>query len=84
MAAVAQFGSELDAATQAQLARGQRMVEILKQDQYEPRGVAQQVMIIFAGVNGFLDDLPVESCRDFEREFLRYMETRYPQGPVAF
>jgi F-type H+-transporting ATPase subunit alpha len=79
MAAFAQFGSELDAATQAQLARGQRMVEILKQDQYEPRGVAQQVMIIFAGVNGFLDDLPVESCREFEREFLRYMETRYPQ-----
>jgi F-type H+-transporting ATPase subunit alpha len=79
MAAFAQFGSELDAATQAQLARGQRMVEILKQDQYEPLGVAQQVMIIFAGVNGFLDDIPVESCRDFEREFLRYMETRYPQ-----
>ena len=79
MAAFAQFGSELDAATQAQLARGQRMVEILKQDQYEPRGVAQQVIIIFAGVNGLLDDIPVESCLAFERELLRYMETRYPQ-----
>ena len=79
MAAFAQFGSDLDAATQAQLARGQRMVEILKQDQYEPRGVAQQVIIIFAGVNGLLDDIPVESCLAFERELLRYMETRYPQ-----
>jgi F-type H+-transporting ATPase subunit alpha len=79
MAAFAQFGSELDAATQAQLARGQRMVEILKQDQYVPRSVTQQVMIIFAGVNGYLDDLAVESCREFEQEFLQYMDTRYPQ-----
>jgi F-type H+-transporting ATPase subunit alpha len=79
MAAFAQFGSELDAATQAQLARGQRMVEILKQDQYEPRSVTQQVIIIFAGVNGYLDDVPVEACREFERGFLQYMETRYPQ-----
>lgn len=77
MAAFAQFGSELDAATQAQLARGQRMVEILKQDQYEPRAVAQQIMTIFAGVNGYLDDLPVASCRAFERELLQYMEARY-------
>ncbi|GIX45803.1 MAG: ATP synthase subunit alpha [Candidatus Tectimicrobiota bacterium] len=79
MAAFAQFASELDAATQAQLARGQRMVEILKQDQYQPMGVAQQVMIIFVGVNGYLDDIPVEACRRFEQEFLRFMETRYPQ-----
>jgi F-type H+-transporting ATPase subunit alpha len=79
MAAFAQFGSELDAATQAQLARGQRMVEILKQDQYEPRSVTQQVIIIFAGVNGYLDDVPVEACREFERGFLQYMETRDPQ-----
>ena len=77
MAAFAQFGSELDAATQAQLARGQRMVEILKQDQYEPRAVAQQIVIIFAGVNGYLDDLPVASCRAFERELLQYMEARH-------
>ncbi|MEE8303948.1 MAG: F0F1 ATP synthase subunit alpha [Candidatus Tectomicrobia bacterium] len=79
MAAFAQFGSELDAATQAQLARGQHMVEILKQDQYEPRSAAQQVITLFAGVNGYLDDIPVESCRAFERDFLQFMETRYPQ-----
>jgi F-type H+-transporting ATPase subunit alpha len=79
MAAFAQFGSELDAATQAQLARGQRMVEVLKQDQYEPRSVTQQVTIVFAGVNGYLDDVPVGACREFERGFLQYMDTRYPQ-----
>ncbi|MGQ4810296.1 ATP synthase subunit alpha [Candidatus Entotheonellaceae bacterium PAL068K] len=79
MAAFAQFGSELDAATQAQLARGQRMVEILKQDQYEPRAVAQQVVTIYAGVNGYLDDLPVESCRPFERQFLQFMQTHHAQ-----
>jgi F-type H+-transporting ATPase subunit alpha len=81
MAAFAQFGSELDAATQAQLARGQRMVEILKQDQYEPLAVDQQIMIIFAAVNGFLDDVPVEMCQEFAREFLQHMETRH--APVA-
>jgi F-type H+-transporting ATPase subunit alpha len=79
MAAFAQFGSELDAATQAQLSRGQRMVELLKQDQYEPRSVTQQVMAIFAGVNGYMDDLPVTACRNFERDFLQFMETRHPQ-----
>ena len=79
MAAFAQFGSELDAATQAQLARGQRMVEILKQDQYEPVAVDDQVMLIFAAVNGFLDDVPVEMCQEFVREFLQYMEARHPQ-----
>src|ERR671933_222635 len=68
MAAFAQFGSELDAATQAQLARGERMVELLKQDQYEPLRVEQQVMSIFAGVNGFLDNVPVELVRDFAKE----------------
>jgi F-type H+-transporting ATPase subunit alpha len=79
MAAFAQFGSELDAATQAQLARGERMVELLKQDQYEPLRVEQQVMSIFAGVNGFLDDIPVELVRDCAKELLQYIETRYPQ-----
>jgi F-type H+-transporting ATPase subunit alpha len=79
MAAFAQFGSELDAATQAQLARGQRMVEILKQNQYEPRGMVQQVMVIFAGVNGYLDDIPTELCRDFEADLLQFMETRQRQ-----
>jgi F-type H+-transporting ATPase subunit alpha len=79
MAAFAQFGSELDAATQAQLARGQRMVEILKQYQYEPYDMTQQVISIFAGVNGYLDPIPTAACRDFERELLQYMDTRYPQ-----
>ena len=79
MAAFAQFGSELDAATQAQLARGERMVELLKQDQYEPLRVEQQIISLFAGVNGFLDDVPVEVSRDFAQELLQYIETRYPQ-----
>src|SRR6185295_12109432 len=60
MAAFAQFGSELDKATQAQLSRGVRMVELLKQGQYKPMPVADQVLSLFAGVNGFLDDLPVD------------------------
>ena len=77
MAAFAQFGSELDAATQAQLLRGQRMVELLKQDQYEPRNVVQQVFSIYAGVNGLMDDVPVELCRDFEIELNQYLETHH-------
>src|SRR5262247_3889534 len=77
-AAFAQFGSELDAATQSQLTRGERMVELLKQDQYEPLRVEQQIISIFAGVNGFLDDVPVELSRDFAKELLQYIETRYP------
>jgi F-type H+-transporting ATPase subunit alpha len=79
MAAFAQFGSELDAATQAQLARGARLVEILKQDQYEPMSFAQQVVVIFAAINGFLDDIPVEASRDFARDLLQAIETRSPQ-----
>ncbi|MBI3016288.1 MAG: F0F1 ATP synthase subunit alpha, partial [Candidatus Tectomicrobia bacterium] len=79
MAAFAQFGSELDPATQAQLARGQRMVEILKQGQYEPLPVEKQIMLIYAGVSGYLDNVPVEACRKFEKEFYAFMENRYPQ-----
>jgi F-type H+/Na+-transporting ATPase subunit alpha len=81
MAAFAQFGSELDAATQAQLTRGERMVEILKQDQYKPLPVEKQIMIIYAGVNGYLDDLPVEACRRFEEEFYPFMDSRYAAVP---
>ena len=73
-----QFGSELDKATQAQLVRGERMVEILKQGQYEPLAVAKQVMIIYAGTNGLLDDLPVSSIQRFETEFYKFMERRHP------
>jgi len=79
MAAFAQFSSELDPATQAQLARGQRMVEILKQNQYEPLPVEKQIMIIFVGVNGYLDDIPVAACRKFETEFSPFMENKYPE-----
>jgi len=77
MAAFAQFGSELDKATQAQLARGERMVEILKQGQYQPVPVEKQVVIIFAGINGMLDDIPVEECQRFEKEFLQYIESNH-------
>jgi len=75
LAAFAQFGSDLDKATLARLTRGERMVEILKQEQYVPMPVEEQIMIIFAGVNGYLDDLPVEQVRTFEAEFLRFMKT---------
>lgn len=79
MAAFAQFGSELDKATQAQLARGVRMVELLKQGQYKPMPVADQVLSIFAGVNGFLDDVPVNKIRDFEEELLHYIAQNHPE-----
>ena len=69
LAAFAQFGTEqLDKATQAQLARGQRLVEILKQDQYQPLTVEKQVLIIFAGSNRYLDDIEVAEVRRFEKE----------------
>jgi len=73
-----QFGSELDKATQAQLARGARMTEILKQKQFETLTLAKQVMIIYAGTKGFLDDMPVGAIKKFETEFLKYIETKHP------
>jgi F-type H+-transporting ATPase subunit alpha len=79
LAAFAQFGSELDKATQAQLTRGARMVELLKQEQYAPMPVERQVVSIFAGVNRYLDDLPVEAVRRFEREWLAFVEKEYPE-----
>ncbi len=78
LAAFAQFGAEqLDKATQAQLARGQRLTEVLKQDQYKPLAVEQQVIAIFAGVNGYLDKLELSDCGRFEKELLPFMETNY-------
>ncbi|HLB55049.1 MAG TPA: F0F1 ATP synthase subunit alpha [Gemmatimonadales bacterium] len=71
--AFAQFGSDLDAATQRQLARGARLVEVLKQLQYDPMPVERQVAIIFAVTNGYLDDLDVRHIRKWEREFLEYL-----------
>ncbi|MFQ5848856.1 MAG: F0F1 ATP synthase subunit alpha, partial [Candidatus Methylomirabilales bacterium] len=63
--------------TQAQLNRGERMVEILKQDQFVPLPVERQILIIFAGVNGYVDDLPVEAVRSFEQGLARFVEARY-------
>ncbi len=80
LAAFAQFGSDLDKASQAQLNRGRRLVEILKQPQYKPLPVEKQVLILFAGINGYLDDLPVESCRAFEDELYRFVDNAH--GPL--
>jgi F-type H+-transporting ATPase subunit alpha len=77
--AFAQFGTELDAATQRQLDRGRRTVEILKQGQYEPMPVEEQVMVIFAATQGFLDDLDVSRLRGWEVGFLEYMGTNHPE-----
>src|SRR6059036_1627563 len=79
LAAFAQFGSDLDRATQAQLARGQRMVELLKQGQYQPLPVEKQVVIIYAGTQGLLDDVPVDAVREFETFFYAWLERRTPQ-----
>ena len=79
LAAFAQFGSDLDRATQLQLARGQRMVEILKQGQYQPLSVEKQVAIIFAGTQGLLDDVPVDAVRSFEEFFYGWLERKQPQ-----
>jgi len=72
--AFAKFGSDLDKATQAQLRRGQTMMELLKQDQYSPMPVEKQVAVLFLGVRGFLDDIPVEVTRRFESEFIKFMD----------
>ncbi len=78
LAAFAQFGSDLDKSTQAQLTRGARLVEILKQSQYAPLPVERQVAIIFAGTNGYLDKIAVGDIRTFESELYAYLETRAP------
>src|SRR4029078_3210064 len=79
MAAFSQFGSELDKATQMQLARGVRMVELLKQGQYKPMPVADQVLSIYAGVNGFLDDVPVDRVQQFEGDLLHYIQQNHAE-----
>jgi F-type H+-transporting ATPase subunit alpha len=77
LAAFAQFGSDLDKSTQAQLNRGRRLVEILKQPQYQPLAVEKQVAIIYAATKGFLDDVPVEEVRRYEEDFFRFLEARH-------
>ncbi len=79
LAAFAQFGSDLDKATLNQLNRGRRLVEILKQPQYQPLPVEKQVTIIYAATNGFLDLVPVEHVRDYEIELYQYLEGSRPQ-----
>jgi F-type H+-transporting ATPase subunit alpha len=73
--AFAQFGSDLDAATQRQLARGARLVEILKQPQYAPMPVEEQVAVIYAVTNGFLDDVDLKHIKKWERDFLEYLRS---------
>ena len=77
LAAFAQFGSDLDKASLAQLNRGKHLVEILKQGQYQPLPVEKQIAIIFAGTQGYLDDLPVEHCRRFEDELYRFIDNAH-------
>ncbi|MDP2277501.1 MAG: F0F1 ATP synthase subunit alpha, partial [Nitrospirota bacterium] len=76
LAAFAQFGSDLDKATLAQIERGKRMVELLKQGQYVPMSMEEQVIVLFTGTQGYMDDIPVEAVRKFEEEFLRYIRDR--------
>ncbi|MBI2954574.1 MAG: F0F1 ATP synthase subunit alpha [Chloroflexi bacterium] len=78
LAAFAQFGSDMDKATKAQLDRGARVTEILKQPQYRPMPVEQQVAVIFAAINGFMDDVPVDKIQDFEAAYLRFMGSAHP------
>ncbi len=79
LAAFAQFGSDLDEATQKQLRRGERLVELLKQPQYQPLPMEKQVLALFAGTKGLLDELPVAAIQDFEKELYDFVEQKYPQ-----
>jgi F-type H+/Na+-transporting ATPase subunit alpha len=81
--AFAQFGSDLDKATKARLDRGARLVEVLKQGQYQPMSVERQVISLWAAVNGHLDQFPVESVLAFEEQWLAFVDTNYPQIPKA-
>ena len=78
MAAFAQFGSDLDQATQRQLNRGARLVELLKQGQYEPLSVERQILIIYAGTNGFVDELPLTALKKYEQELYSFIESKHP------
>ncbi|MBI5084113.1 MAG: F0F1 ATP synthase subunit alpha [Acidobacteria bacterium] len=78
LAAFAQFGSDLDKASQAQLNRGRRLTEILRQGQYKPLPVEKQILILYAGGNGWLDDLAVEQCLPFEEELYRFVDNGHP------
>lgn len=79
LAAFAQFGSDLDAATQAKLARGTRIIETLKQSQYEPVSESSQILTLWVVTNGFLDDIPVENCQNFIKSYLAFINKEYPK-----
>jgi F-type H+-transporting ATPase subunit alpha len=79
MAAFAQFGSDLDAATQKMLARGARLVEVLKQPQFQPQPVERQVLIVYAATSGYLDQLPVDAVRRYEIELFDFVEAKHPE-----
>lgn len=79
LAAFAQFGSELDKSALAQISRGQRMIELLKQDEHKPMSLEKQITIIFAGTSGYLDDIPVAEIRKFEEAFHKYLESKRPE-----
>jgi F-type H+/Na+-transporting ATPase subunit alpha len=79
MAAFAQFGSDLDAATQRLLNRGARLTELLKQPQFSPLKMEEQVVVIYAGVNGYLDPIPVDRVRAFEEGLLGTLRGRHPE-----
>jgi F-type H+-transporting ATPase subunit alpha len=79
LAAFAQFGSDLDRVTQAKLARGERMYEVLKQEQYKPMSVPEQVVSLYAAVNGYIDSIAVGDVVRFERELLTYMQREHPE-----
>ena len=83
LAAFAQFGSELDADTKEKLAQGERLKEVLKQPQYKPMPVEYQVIIIYAATNKYLLDIAVDRIADFEKELFTFIDTKYPEIPVA-
>jgi F-type H+-transporting ATPase subunit alpha len=83
LAAFAQFGSDLDKATLATITRGERLVEILKQPQYRPASVEDQVMVIYAGVNRYLDKVPVAKIKAWEEQFLKHMRLAHPEVPTS-
>ncbi len=78
-AAFAQFGSDLDAATQKQLSRGSRLVELLKQDQYSPMSVEEQVLMVFAGTKGYTDKFPISALKSYEKQLVEFMHRKYPE-----
>ena len=79
LVAFTQFGSELDKATQAQLARGARMTELLKQPQYRPLPVEKQIVLVYAGAKGFVDKYPIEALRRYENELFAYLDASKPE-----